>query len=50
MYGFGTYFASWDSFGSTAKFNYRGEAAFGTSWGGFCSLVVTIMTAFFVGI
>ncbi len=48
MYGIGTWFASWDSFGSWAKFNYRGESGFGTAAGGFCSLVVTIVSAFFI--
>ena len=48
MYDIGTWLASWDSFGSWAKFNYRGESGFGTSYGGFCSLIVTIVTAFFV--
>ncbi len=48
MYGIGTWLASWDSFGLWAKFNYRGESGFGTSYGGFCSLIVTIVTAFFV--
>lgn len=48
MYGIGTYFASWDAFGSWAKFNYRGESGFGTAWGGFCSLIITILTSFFI--
>ncbi len=48
MYGIGSWFASWDQFGSWAKFNYRGEGGFGTAAGGCCSLIVTVLTAFLI--
>ena len=50
MFGIGTYFAGWDEFGQSAKFNYRGESGYGTGLGGCCSLFVTILTALFISI
>ena len=48
MWGIGTWLAKKDQFGSWAKFNYRGESGFGTSWGGCFSLLLTLATFFFV--
>ena len=48
MFGIATWLSGWDEFGSGAKFNYRGESGYGTGMGGFCSLVVTIITTLFI--
>lgn len=48
MFGISTWLAGWDQFGSWAKFNYRGEAGYGTGYGGFCSLVVNIIATLFI--
>ena len=50
MFGIGTWLSGWDEFGSGAKFNYRGESGYGTSMGGFCSLMVTTITTLFIGV
>ena len=47
MWGIATWLSNHDEFGTWAKFNYRGESGYGTGWGGFCSLLITLMTAGF---
>ena len=48
MFGISTALASWDQFGTWAKFNYRGESGYGTGYGGLCSLCVTIVSTLFI--
>ena len=48
MFGIGTWLSNHDQFGTWAKFNYRGESGYGTSWGGFCSLLVSTITFLFI--
>jgi len=47
MFGIASWLAGHDQLGTFAKFNYRGESGYGTGLGGFCSLVVTIITIMF---
>ena len=49
MFGIGSFFSSYDAFGSWAKFNYRGQSGYGTGLGGCCSLFVSLITALFIG-
>ena len=49
-FGIATALSKYDSFGSWAKFNYRGESGYGTGIGGCCSIIVTLITIFFVGL
>ena len=44
MWGIGTWFAKIDQFGSSAKFNYRREAGYGTSYGGCLTLFLSLAT------
>ena len=50
MWGISTWFAGHDEFGSSAKFNYRGESGYGTGYGGLCSLIVTIISGGFISL
>ena len=50
MWGIATFLAKQDQFGSWAKFNYRGEAGYGTGLGGCCSLIVIFITIVFTTI
>ena len=48
MFGIATWLSGYDQFGTWAKFNYRGQSGYGTSWGGFCSLLVSTITFLFI--
>ena len=50
MFGIMTWLASYDQFGSFAKFNYRGESGYGTGCGGFCSMFLTFIGAVFISV
>lgn len=47
-FGIATFLAKYDSFGTWAKFNYRGDSGYGTGLGGCCSILVTAITVSFI--